>query len=630
MEKRTILAVVLSMTVIMVFYLIQGILYPPPEFFDTPGEAPAREILPESQPASTQDPVHTVQPSDYTVSPEQRESLAQVPLPGEALQDDDPGVLAPIIVETNLLRVLLSNTGGDIISFQLKEHLDGGEPVNMVLAGTNQPHAFTITFGNRDDLLGGRARPVNANFQVRRPTQYIVEFYQDFVMGSGDSAERFTLTKRYEFVPNEYLFELTVTLDGGHSMRRFDFQGAAYTLSFGPQIGPRFERLDQRNEYRQYLSYSGNRSRTERINTLARDIPNWAAIVGKYFTLIAIPNVNQFEIFFSDQREAGLPSASRMLITRPASSSSRMEDKYLFYLGPKQREVLDTYFNGRNNFNPPLHGYQLADAAKGNTFMSIPPLENLLKWILMVLYRIVPNYGIAIILLTIIVKLLMFPLTRKGSEATLRMQTLAPKIKEIQEKHKDSPQKLNAEMAEFYKKEGYNPLAGCLPMLIQMPIFFAMYNLFNNHFDLRGAMFIPGWIPDLSVPESIFNFAPYQLPIVGWSDIRLLPFIYVASQLLYGKVTQTPDQKGNKQMKLMLYAMPIVFFFVLYDVPSGLLVYWIMSNVLTIVQQIIINKYIVRKKAAIAAAAPVIAPVQKSGKERSNKAPVIPPKKKKK
>jgi YidC/Oxa1 family membrane protein insertase len=238
----------------------------------------------------------------------------------------------------------------------------------------------------------------------------------------------------------------------------------------------------------------------------------------------------------------------------------------------------------------------------------------------MLFHKFVPNYGIAIILVTLVVKLLMFPLTKKGSESTLRMQALSPKIKEIQEKYKDNRQKMNAEMAELYKKEGYNPLSGCLPMVIQIPIFFAMYNLFNSHFDLRGAMFIPGWIPDLSLPESIYTFPDdFRLPLLGWNAIRLLPFIYVGSQLLYGKVTQTPDQQGNAQMKLMLYAMPVIFFFILYDVPSGLLLYWIMSNVLTMVQQVMINKYMAKKKAAMAAEEPrpVIAPGPR--KKKKNK-----------
>ena len=172
-------------------------------------------------------------------------------------------------------------------------------------------------------------------------------------------------------------------------------------------------------------------------------------------------------------------------------------------------------------------------------------------------------------------------------------------------------------MAELYKKEGYNPLSGCLPMLLQLPIFFAMYNLFNNHFDLRGAMFIPRWIPDLSLPESIWNFPEgVRLPLLGWTALRLLPFIYVGSQLLYGKVTQTPDQKGNAQMKMMLYFMPVIFFFILYDVPSGLLIYWIFSNVLTMVQQVMINKYLLPKRAEQAANAAAAAAEQKKKKKK--------------
>jgi YidC/Oxa1 family membrane protein insertase len=166
-------------------------------------------------------------------------------------------------------------------------------------------------------------------------------------------------------------------------------------------------------------------------------------------------------------------------------------------------------------------------------------------------------------------------------------------------------------MAAFYKKEGYNPMSGCLPLLIQFPIFIAMYNLFNNHFDLRGAMFIPGWIPDLSMPEAIFSFPMVNLVVWKIEAIRALPIIYVLSQLFYGKYAQTtsPGQSGA-QMKLMMYGMPIMFFFILYNTPSGLLVYWIVSNVLSIAQQVVINNVLKKRKLALAAvnAAPVIAP----------------------
>jgi YidC/Oxa1 family membrane protein insertase len=352
--------------------------------------------------------------------------------------------------------------------------------------------------------------------------------------------------------------------------------------------------------------------KTEKVNEreplIIENQPSWAAITGKYFALIALPYPNQYTLAFSASPESGIPNASRLYITRPAFNSSRLEDKYHFYLGPKNQETLTIYNTGENGFK--LLDTGLFEVANTKGFLA--PLEKVLKWLLQIFYLIFPNYGVAIILVTLVVKLLMFPLTKKGSESTLRMQALAPKIKEIQTKYKDNPQKMNTEMAEFYKKEGYNPLSGCLPMIIQIPIFFAMYNLFNNHFDLRGAMFIPGWIPDLSAPEAIYTFQnDFRLPILGWTAIRLLPFIYVGSQLLYGKVTQTPDQQGNSQMKIMMYFMPIVFFFILYDVPSGLLIYWIMSNVLTLVQQVIINKFVLHKKAALAEAEPkpVIAPV---------------------
>ena len=343
--------------------------------------------------------------------------------------------------------------------------------------------------------------------------------------------------------------------------------------------------------------------------------PRWAAISGKYFAFIGIPLLAQYGINFSERPEPGLPSASRFNLVRPPLNSSRTDDVYRFYLGPKSQEVLNAYNTGNNSFG--ISDMQLTEVANSRGFLSIlSPLENLLKKGLQFFYGLLPNYGVAIIFLTLLVKIIFFPLTKKSSEATLRMQALAPKIKELQEKHKGNPQKLNAEMAEFYRKEGYNPLSGCLPMLLQLPIFFAMFNLFSNHFDLRGAMFIPGWIPDLSQPESIVDFPEgFRLPLLGWTALRLLPFIYVGSQLLYGKITQTPDQKMNTQMKIMLYVMPIVFFFVLYDVPSGLLIYWIFSNILTLVQQRIIIKLRSNKQEVQQAPAPTLPP--KKRKRRS-------------
>ncbi|MCL2558139.1 MAG: membrane protein insertase YidC, partial [Treponema sp.] len=251
-------------------------------------------------------------------------------------------------------------------------------------------------------------------------------------------------------------------------------------------------------------------------------------------------------------------------------------------------------------------------------------------------YGLARNYGVAILLLTLLVRIALFPLTKKQSESMMRMQAFAPKIKELQEKYKDNKQKLNLEMMELYKKEGYNPLKGCLPMLLQFPIFIAMFNLFRTHFELRGAMFIPGWIPDLSLPESIWNFPPgVVLPILGWTAIRLLPFVQAATQILSMKIMQTPDQKSNKQMRVIMYIMPVVFFFILYDMPSGLLVYWTFTNALTMVQHVALTKYLRSRKPAPAPAAVVSAGKKASGaagqgKKGSSSGAVTPPPKKRK
>jgi YidC/Oxa1 family membrane protein insertase len=170
------------------------------------------------------------------------------------------------------------------------------------------------------------------------------------------------------------------------------------------------------------------------------------------------------------------------------------------------------------------------------------------------------------------------------------MQALAPKINELKAKYKDNPTKMNQEMANIYKSEGVNPLGGCLPLLLQMPIFIALYGLLNKHFDLRGAVFIPGWITDLSGPETIFTL-PFSIPFLG-SDIHLLPILFALTMVISTKTMQSPGAAGQQgSMKMMMYFMPLFLFFVLYSAPSGLLIYWIMTNVLTMFQQKATSKH---------------------------------------
>jgi YidC/Oxa1 family membrane protein insertase len=237
-------------------------------------------------------------------------------------------------------------------------------------------------------------------------------------------------------------------------------------------------------------------------------------------------------------------------------------------------------------------------------------LETFLKWCMEKIYLVAPNWGVTIIIITILIKILTFPLTRKSSMSSLKMQQIQPRIQEIQSKYKETPEKLNVELSKVYKEVGYNPLSGCLPLLIQFPLIIAMFNLFNNYFEFRGSMFIPGWIPDLSLGDSVYVF-PSPLPFLG-DHLRILPVVYVISQLLSGKLMSAPTAGGasGTQMKIMMYGMPIFFFFILYNAPSGLVIYWTISNALQLLQQLIINNIMKQKREemVVAETKPVFTP----------------------
>jgi len=635
MEKNTILAVVLSTVLLIATFSVQG-------YFATRNQMNAAQNQEAQQSTETTAEVKE-QLSDIeqilsnpAAQPMIIREPEEIPVVSAFVEEQIP--LMPLIeVKTDLYKVLLTNSGGDMVSFKWrddrKNENDPDAYVELILPDNDQhtSRAFSLAL---DEFA------VTSNFHVNPNTpEHTVEFYRDFpapkTLYGSDGIYR--LTKRYVFIPNEYMFQLTVILEGGVSVQNFNFgryrngsgvmlSDVGYSLSFGPQIGPAFKKLDGHYDYRQYFKFTNGKRKNVKPNEIVEELASWTSISGKYFTMIARP-LQHCRMEFTEEPEPNLANASRLNIIRPSANIPKIEDTYHFYIGPKTSEALSIYNTStRNSFG--IRDMNFNEVANTRGFWGIfSPLEKALKWLLLGIQRIVSNYGVAIILLTLLIKILFFPLTKKGSEATLRMQALAPKIKELQDKYKNNPQKLQTEMGNFYKQEGYNPLSGCLPMLLQIPIFIAMFSLFNNHFQLRGAMFIPGWIPDLSVPEYIVEFNNFRMPILGWTALRSLPFIYVASQLLYGKVTQMPGQQSNTQMKMMLYVMPIVFFFVLYDVPSGLLIYWIFSNLLTLVQQLIINKFVIGKRKAQEQLAaqnqpekpPVIAPPRSGGGKKKKK-----------
>lgn len=609
-SRRTIIAVVLSTVIVSVGFMISNVLFPP---------APVEQAKTQTTASQTVTPTgsQAVTSVVTTLTPAAAPAAKQA-APAEAVQA--PAAEETYTIETDLFRAVLSNAGGDIVSLQLKQHKDQSKPVELIVPGEKGSSGISLAFGGYDaapvkDLMN--AAWLDAD---KKTIQFSRTFYAK--AASGDLVP-FTYRKAYTFRDGEYLFGMAVTLEGaGGAQIPLSANGTAYTLSIGPQIGPRFDQLPKNADYRKYILEVNGKKKLENAKAgqlqVIKELPSWGSLTGKYFSFIAIPETPFATFSYLQGQDAKIKQTNTMFVSRPAVTSSSQTDKYYFYFGPRTNAYLAKYeYADKNSFG--LQSMKLEDVIERSNLLGW--LESILKFFLNFFYKLIPNYGVAIILTTVLIKALFFPLTKKGSVSTARMQEIQPKIQELQAKYKANPQKLNQEMAELYKAENYNPMSGCLPMLIQFPLFIAMYNLFNNHFDLRGASFITGWINDLSLPETIWNFGSFRLPFLGWNDLRALPIIYLVSQLFYGKFTQASQPSTGQnagQMKLMMYGMPIMFFFVLYDVPSGLLLYWIASNVLTIAQQVVINDMLKKRKLHLATepaqAARSSAPMKSAGR----------------
>jgi YidC/Oxa1 family membrane protein insertase len=610
-DKRTLIAIVLSVVVITVGFLLQATLFPTPSAQPTSSAQAATTVVKQPTPAV---------PAATTGGAQTPGTSAQIAGSVVAASSTAATIAErKYTISTDLLEAVITNKGGDIVSLKLKKHSDKDGEVDLIVPGQSGAQGLSLAFGDAG------AAPITDMMNAVMLNDTTIVFSRSYlaaIPGRTDPVP-FTLKKTYTFRDGDYMFGLAIGLENSvNEILPLDSAGIAYSLTMGPQIGPRLRSLpgSGNTDYRKFVKLVGGKKKEEKpkagVPLTLKDQPTWVAISGKYFSFVAVPELSSFITTISTSQEPILFQADSMTISRPAIKASKQTDPYFFYFGPKTNNELSKYdYADRNAFQ--RSGLNLEQAAESSGILGW--LEDGMKFFLNVFYKIVPNFGIAIILVTILVKAVLFPLTKNGSVSSARMQELQPKMKELQDKYKGNPQKLNQEMAAFYKKEGYNPMSGCLPLLIQMPIFFAMYNLFNNHFDLRGAMFIPGWIPDLSQPEAIFTFAKINLVIWQVDALRALPIIYLVSQLLYGKYTSmtSPGQSAT-QMKMMMYGMPIMFFFILYNTPSGLLVYWIVSNVLSIGQQIVINDILKKRRLALAAAnpAPVIAPNRKPTKNK--------------
>ncbi len=259
------------------------------------------------------------------------------------------------------------------------------------------------------------------------------------------------------------------------------------------------------------------------------------------------------------------------------------ELSFIIYTGPKVGDYLSatSAYNADLPFKNQLH----KDLYKGFDFGITAPIRDLIVMILELFYKVIPNYGIGIIIFALLFKLAFFQLNQKQADSMKKMAVLQPLMKEINEKYKDNPQEKNRRLMLLYKEHKVNPMSGCLPMLLQIPIFIALYSAFSDSYDLWKSPFIPGWVTDLSEPDTVF-ILPDTLPLAGGFAFHLLPILMTVTQFIQTKLTVfSGDENQKKIMQLMPFLM-LVFF---WSMPSGVVLYWTMQNILSIAQQLYTN-----------------------------------------
>ncbi|NJD56837.1 MAG: membrane protein insertase YidC [Nitrospirae bacterium] len=294
----------------------------------------------------------------------------------------------------------------------------------------------------------------------------------------------------------------------------------------------------------------------------------WIAQEDKYFFSALVP-ASPIE-----EAKALLVHDSPVIAIRAKSG----KNAFHLYVGPKEQDRLAALNIGLEH----IINYG---------FFSI--IARPLFWALKFFYSFLGNYGWAIILITIVTRIPFIPLLNKSQKSMKKLQEIQPRMNEIKEKYKKDPQKMQKEMMDLYKKHKVSPLGGCLPMLLQIPVFFALYKVLLISIELRGAPFML-WITDLSAPDTLIGHIPAMIPLIGGFALGPLPLLMGATMFIQQKMT--PSSMDPTQAKMMLM-MPVIFTFMFLNFASGLVLYWLVNNILGIIQQYFVNKSISAEQA---------------------------------
>lgn len=491
--------------------------------------------------------------------------LPQAEVP-QARAEESAGQL--IRVATDTLQVTIDPHGGDITHVSLPKYY-------AEIDTPDQPFVLIDNRGNKTYVAqSGLVGPNGTDSTEGRPvfntsnSQYQMAEGQDTLQVDLTTVQdSVTITKRFTFFRGEYRVEIQYLIDNQSSQT---WQAAMYgqikrdshkpttANGFGmqPFVGAALTTEDDR-----YKKFSFDDLEDKSFKTSLEG--GWVSMVQHYFISAWIPeaqNKNQFYLRQQGNQDIFLMGFTSPLLSVPAGGSKTVSAQ--FYAGPKDTGALEV-----------IAPYLDLTVDYGWLWWIAKPLFGFLKYI----HQIIGNWGISIIALTIIIKAIFFKLSATSYRSMARMRKLAPKMKELKERYGDDRQKMSQETMKLYRDEKVNPLGGCLPMLIQMPVFLALYWVLMESVELRHTPFL--WIPDLSVKDPIFVL-PLLMGFTMWLTMRLNP--------------EPPDPMQAKIMKMM----PVVFTFMFLWFPAGLVLYWVTNNTLSFLQQMVITRQIEKSENA--------------------------------
>jgi YidC/Oxa1 family membrane protein insertase len=516
-----------------------------------------------------------------------------------------------IVIETELTRIELSNKGANFRRIYLtkfknwysankKGETNFNDYVQLInyTKGGSYDISFVSTDGlgiNTKDITFSSDRPAG-NYKIDENDSLILNY--SFELNAGQR-----LIKTYTFFGSKYEIKSEISFDGFNDL----ISNNSYDLIWSNGIRS-VERnsVDEAN-YSNASVYYGDEQVIVNASSIGekevkefRGRVDWMTVRNKYFAAVIIPDdPKRVEgAYIEGVQEArgkdGLHETYNARLTLPFQNQTVETQSFILFIGPVDYKELESY--GRNLV-------KIVDFGSffGLKFIVRPIAEYVLLPLFQFINSFIPNYGVVLIIFSIIIKIVVYPLTKSSYQSMKKMQALQPKITELKEKFKDDPQKMNKETMKLYSTYGINPAGGCLPMLLQMPIFVALWGMFQSAIDLRQQPFV-GWITDLSQPDVIFSLGT-KLPLVGIQEISGLAVLMGITTFVQQKMTV----KDPKQQALV-YMMPIMLTLLFMSFPSGLNLYYFMFNVLSIAQQ-----YYINHKGGTVELVPVANPNKKKG-----------------